>query len=117
MISPELKPGDFVVHVDHGIGAFEGLRQLKTDSAVGEFMLLRYADDAKLYVPLARMDLVQGYRAVEGVEPQLDKLGGTAWAARRAKVKKSLKDMADQLIRLYAERKVSGAHAFPPDTP
>ena len=114
----ELKPGDHVVHVDHGIGEFEGLRQLKTDSAVGEFMLLRYADDARLYVPLARMDLVQGYRAVEGVEPpQLDKLGGTAWETRRAKVKKSLKDMADQLIRLYAERKLSGAHAFPPDTP
>src|SRR5271155_4971127 len=67
---------------------------------------------------MARMDLVQGYRAVEGVEPpQLDKLGGTAWESRRAKVKKSLKDMADQLIRLYAERKLSGAHAFPPDTP
>jgi transcription-repair coupling factor (superfamily II helicase) len=113
----ELKPGDHVVHVDHGIGEFEGLRQLKTDSAVGEFMLLRYADDARLYVPLARMDLVQAYRAVEGVEPQLDKLGGTAWAARRTKVKKSLQDMADQLIRLYAERKVTGAHAFPPDTP
>jgi transcription-repair coupling factor (superfamily II helicase) len=114
----ELKPGDHVVHVDHGIGEFEGLRQLKTDSAVGEFMLLRYADDARLYVPLARMDLVQAYRAVEGVEPpQLDKLGGTAWETRRAKVKKSLKDMADQLIRLYAERKLSGAHAFPPDTP
>jgi len=70
----ELKPGDHVVHVDHGIGEFEGLRQLKTDSAVGEFMLLRYADDARLYVPLARMDLVQAYRAVEGVEVQLDKL-------------------------------------------
>lgn len=113
----ELKPGDYVVHVDHGIGEFEGLRQLKTDSAIGEFMLLRYADDARLYVPLARMDLVQGYRAIEGVTPQLDKLGGTAWATRRAKVKKSLTDMADQLIRLYASRKLTGAHAFPPDTP
>jgi transcription-repair coupling factor (superfamily II helicase) len=113
----ELKPGDYVVHVDHGIGQFEGLRQLQTESAIGEFMLLRYADDARLYVPLARMDLVQGYRAIEGVEPQLDRLGGTAWATRRARVKKSLTEMADQLIRLYAERKVTGAHAFPPDTP
>jgi transcription-repair coupling factor (superfamily II helicase) len=113
----ELKPGDYVVHVDHGIGQFEGLRQLQTESAIGEFMLLRYADDARLYVPLARMDLVQGYRAIEGAEPQLDRLGGTAWETRRARVKKSLADMADQLIRLYAERKVTGAHAFPPDTP
>ncbi|HLW98383.1 MAG TPA: transcription-repair coupling factor [Candidatus Acidoferrales bacterium] len=113
----ELKAGDYVVHVDHGIGQFEGLRQLATDSATGEFMLLRYADDAKLYVPLARMDLVQSYRAMEGTAPTLDKLGGTGWTARRAKVKKSLKEMADKLIRLYASRKLSGAHAFPPDTP
>ena len=113
----ELKPGDYVVHVDHGIGQFEGIRQLGSDSAHGEFMLLRYADDAKLYVPLARMDLVQSYRAMEGMEPQLDKLGGTAWATRKARVKKSLAEMADQLLRIYATRKMTGAHAFPPDTP
>jgi len=112
----ELRPGDYVVHVDHGIGQFEGLRQLETESAIGEFMLLRYADEARLYVPLARMDLVQGYRAMEGVEPQLDRLGGTAWQTRRARVKKSLADMAEQLLKLYAQRKLTGAHAFPPDT-
>jgi transcription-repair coupling factor (superfamily II helicase) len=113
----ELKPGDYVVHVDHGIGQFEGLKQLKTDTAIGEFMLLRYADDARLYVPLSRMDLVQSYRAMEGDPPQLDKLGGTGWVTRKARVKKSLVEMADQLLKLYAARKVSGAHAFPPDTP
>ncbi len=113
----ELKPGDFVVHVDHGIGQFEGLKQLRTNTATGEFMLLRYAEDARLYVPLSRMDLVQGYRAMEGDPPSLDKLGGTAWATRKARVKKSLVEMADQLLKLYAARKVSGAHAFPPDTP
>jgi transcription-repair coupling factor (superfamily II helicase) len=113
----ELKPGDYVVHVDHGIGQFDGLRQLESDSARGEFMLLRYADDAKLYVPLARMDLVQSFRAMEGTEPQLDRLGGTGWATRKARVKKSLAEMADQLLRIYATRKMTGAHAFPPDTP
>ena len=113
----ELKPGDYVVHVDHGIGQFDGLRQLESEGAQGEFMLLRYADDARLYVPLARMDLVQSYRAVEGAAPQLDKLGGTGWATRKARVKKSLAEMADQLLRLYAERKLTGAHAFPADTP
>jgi transcription-repair coupling factor (superfamily II helicase) len=113
----ELKPGDYVVHVDHGIGQFDGLRQLESEGAQGEFMLLHYAGEAKLYVPLARMDLVQSYRAVEGVEPQLDKLGGTGWATRKARVKKSLAEMADQLLRLYAERKLTGAHAFPGDTP
>jgi transcription-repair coupling factor (superfamily II helicase) len=106
-----------VVHVDHGIGQFDGLRQLESEGAQGEFMLLHYAGEAKLYVPLARMDLVQSYRAVEGVEPQLDKLGGTGWATRKARVKKSLAEMADQLLRLYAERKLTGAHAFPDDTP
>ncbi len=113
----ELKPGDYVVHVDHGIGKFEGLRQLQADGQSGEFMLLFYADDARLYVPLSRMDLVQGYHALEGIHPQLDKLGGPGWATRKARVKKSLTEMADQLVRLYASRKVTGAHAFPPDSP
>ncbi len=75
----ELKPGDFVVHVDHGIGQFDGLRQIESDGRSGEFMLLKYADEARLYVPLERMDLVQNYRIVEGDHPPLDKLGGTAW--------------------------------------
>ncbi|HEV3219728.1 MAG TPA: transcription-repair coupling factor [Candidatus Acidoferrales bacterium] len=112
----ELKPGDYVVHVDHGIGKFEGLRQLQAEGGSGEFMLLLYADDARLYVPVARMDLIQGYRALEGVHPQLDKLGGPGWATRKARVKKSLTEMADQLVRLYASRKLTGAHAFPADS-
>ena len=78
-------------------------------------MLLRYADDARLYVPLERMDLVQSYRVVEGTEPTLDKLGGTAWATRKTRVRKSLEDMADQLLALYAERKTAEGFAFSPD--
>ena len=85
----ELKPGDFVVHVDHGIGQFDGLRQIESDGRRGEFMLLKYADDARLYVPLERMDLVQSYRVVEGDHPPLDKLGGTAWNTRKTRVRKS----------------------------
>jgi transcription-repair coupling factor (superfamily II helicase) len=112
----ELKPGDFVVHVDHGIGQFDGLRQLQTDGNRGEFMLLRYADDARLYVPLERLDLVQSFRAVEGTKPALDKLGGTAWVARKARVRKSLEDMAEQLLKLYAQRKAAPGFAFSPDT-
>ena len=112
----ELKSGDYVVHVDHGIGQFLGLRQLESDGARGEFMLLAYAEEARLYVPLERLDLVQSYRAVEGAKPQLDSLGGTAWVARKARVKKSLADMADQLLRLYAERKTVGGFAFSADT-
>ncbi len=108
---------DFVVHVDHGIGQFEGLRQLETDGARGEFMLLRYAEEARLYVPLERLDLVQSYRSLEGAKPQLDRLGGTAWVARKAKVRRSLADMADQLLQLYAERKTVGGYAFSADAP
>src|SRR5215472_15451792 len=111
----ELKPGDFVVHVDHGIGQFEGLRQIESDGHRGEFMLLRYAEDARLYVPLERMDLVQSYRVLEGAHPPLDKLGGTAWNTRKTRVRKSLEDMADQLLALYAQRKTTPGFAFSPD--
>ena len=111
----ELKPGDFIVHVDHGIGQFEGLRQIESDGHRGEFMLLRYADDARLYVPLERMDLVQSYRVVEGAHPALDKLGGTGWNTRKTRVRKSLEDMAEQLLTLYAARKTAQGFAFSPD--
>ncbi|HSC46406.1 MAG TPA: transcription-repair coupling factor [Candidatus Acidoferrum sp.] len=111
----DLKPGDFVVHVDHGIGQFEGLRQIESDGRRGEFMLLRYAEEARLYVPLERMDLVQSYRVVEGAPPPLDKLGGTGWNTRKAKVRKSLEDMAEQLLQLYAARKTAEGFAFSAD--
>ena len=111
----ELKPGDFVVHVDHGIGQFEGLRQIESDGHRGEFMLLRYAEDARLYVPLERMDLVQSYRVLEGAHPALDKLGGTGWNTRKTRVRKSLEDMAEQLLALYAQRKTTPGFAFSPD--
>jgi transcription-repair coupling factor (superfamily II helicase) len=111
----ELKPGDFVVHVDHGIGQFEGLRQIESDGRSGEFMLLKYAEDARLYVPLERMDLVQSYRVIEGAHPPLDKLGGTAWNTRKTRARKSVEDMADQLLALYAQRKTAEGFAFSPD--
>ena len=77
----DLKPGDYVVHVDHGIGQFEGLRQVGVEGATGEFMLLRYAGDARLYVPLARLDLVQKYQSLGGVEAD----ARPAWARRSGK--------------------------------
>jgi len=112
----DLKPGDYVVHVDHGIGQFDGLRQVVVEGAAGEFMLLHYAGDAKLYVPLARLDLIQKYQSLGGVEPALDRLGATVWEARKARVRKSVSDMADQLLALYAERKTTAGHSFPKDT-
>jgi transcription-repair coupling factor (superfamily II helicase) len=112
----DLKPGDYVVHVDHGIGQFEGLRQVSVEGASGEFMLLKYAADAKLYVPLARLDLIQKYNALGDAAPTLDRLGTGTWEARKSRVRKSVSDMAEQLLALYAERKMTPAHAFPPDS-
>ncbi len=112
----DLKPGDYVVHVDHGIGQFEGLRQVAVEGAAGDFMLLRYAGDARLYVPLARLDLVQKFQSLGGAEPTLDRLGTTVWEARKTRVRKSVTDMAEKLLALYAERKTAPGHAFPADT-
>ncbi|MFZ0414184.1 MAG: transcription-repair coupling factor, partial [Candidatus Acidiferrales bacterium] len=113
----ELKPGDFVVHVDHGIGRFQGLRQVNVDGVSGEFLQLEYAEDAKLYVPLTRLDLIQKYQSLGGAEPRLDRLGAQAWEARKSRVKKSVTDMAQRLLKLYAERKAVQGHAYPADTP
>ena len=112
----DLKPGDFVVHVDHGIGQFDGLRHVSVEGADGDFMLLCYADDARLYVPLARLDLVQKYQSLGGAKPSLDRLGAGIWEARKTRVRKSVNDMADQLLALYAERKTTPGHVFSADS-
>jgi transcription-repair coupling factor (superfamily II helicase) len=112
----DLQAGDYVVHVDHGIGQFDGLKLIPTDSTTTECMQLRYADQARLYVPLARMDLVQKYRSLEGARPALDRLGGTAWVARKQRVRKSVSDLADKLLKLYADRKSGDGYSFPADT-
>ncbi len=113
----DLKVGDFVVHVDHGIARFGGLQILDLGPRSGEFMLLYYAEDAKLYVPVERMDLVQRYSSAEGHQPTLDRLGGLGWQKTKAKAKRAMRDMADELLRLYAERKLVGGYAFAADTP
>jgi transcription-repair coupling factor (superfamily II helicase) len=113
----DLKVGDFVVHVDHGIGRFGGLQTLDLGARSGEFMLLFYAEESKLYVPVERMDLVQRYSSAEGHQPTLDRLGGLGWQKTKAKAKRAMRDMADELLRLYAERKLVGGYAFAADTP
>lgn len=114
----DLKVGDYVVHVDHGIGLYQGLRQLEVDGTPRDFMFLTYQEDAKLYVPLERLDLVEKYRAGgEGAKPQLDRLGGATWQRTKTRVKRALHDMAQDLLRLYAERKMRGGLAASTDTP
>jgi transcription-repair coupling factor (superfamily II helicase) len=114
----DLKAGDYVVHMDHGIGLYHGLRQLAVEGSARDFMLLTYQDDARLYVPLERLDLVEKYRAGgDGAKPHLDRLGGLTWARTKTRVKRALRDMAEELLRLYAERKMRGGVAYSPDTP
>ena len=113
----DLKIGDLVVHVDNGIGRFVGLKKLSTGRPgedAQEFMELRYADEDKLFVPLERLDLVQKYTG--GASPVLDKLGGTSWEKSKARVKKAMRDMAEELLKLYAARKAVVGHAFSPDS-
>ena len=113
----DLKSGDYVVHVDHGIGRFDSLQTIEAGGMAREFMLLIYADDAKLFVPVERMDLVSRYSSGEATSPTLDRLGGLGWQKTKAKAKRAMRDMADELLRLYAERKLVPGYAFSSDTP
>jgi len=112
----DLKPGDYVVHVEHGVGRFVGLREIGQGELRGDFMLLEYAGDAKLYVPLTRMDLVQKFRGAGESAPPLDRLGGATWARTKSRVKAKMRDMADELLKLYAERKMAEGFSFSPDS-
>ncbi|HEY2498467.1 MAG TPA: transcription-repair coupling factor [Candidatus Angelobacter sp.] len=112
----DLAIGDFVVHVEHGIAMYQGLKEIQQNEITGEYMILEFAEAAKLYVPLTRLDLIQKYRSSEGVHPPLSRLGGTAWAKTKARVKKAMADMADELLKLYAARKAAQGHSFPQDT-
>jgi transcription-repair coupling factor (superfamily II helicase) len=117
----DLAAGDFVVHVEHGIARYDGLRVIdeKTNGSDGsqlELMILTFAEDAKLYVPLTRLDLIQKYRSTEaGPAPQLNRLGNPAWSKTKARVKKAMEDMAEELLKLYAQRKAALGTAFSPD--
>jgi transcription-repair coupling factor (superfamily II helicase) len=113
----DLAVGDYVVHVEHGIAQYQGLRVLEQpDQPPLELMILNFADDAKLYVPLTRLDLIQKYRSTDtGPAPQLNKLGNQAWAKTKARVKKAMQDMAEELLKLYAQRAAAVGTAFSPD--
>ena len=109
----DLTIGDYVVHVEHGIGRYVGLKEIEQDGLTVEFMVLEFAEGARLYVPLTRLDLIQKYRSTDaGPTPVLNKLGSQQWTKTRARVKKAMADMADELLKLYAERQAAKGHAF-----
>jgi transcription-repair coupling factor (superfamily II helicase) len=114
----DLKPGDRVVHLDHGIGQFEGFGSLVVGGEEQEVIQLRYADGGRLNVSLERADLIQRYVTPEGAVPApLDKLGGASWAKVKRRAKKAIRDMAEELLKLYAQRKLEKGHSFAKDGP
>jgi transcription-repair coupling factor (superfamily II helicase) len=111
----ELKIGDYVVHVNHGIGKYLGIETLMINGIHKDYLHIRYQGTDKLYVPVEQIELVQKYVGSEGKEPKIYKLGGTDWKRVKKKVQSSVQDIADDLIKLYAEREAAVGFAFSPD--
>ncbi len=113
----DLKSGDFVVHINHGIGIFRGTERMSAGGVERDFVLIEYADGDKLYVSLDQITMIQRYTGLEGKAPRIDSLGGkSAWNRIREKVQKSVEELARDLIQIYAKRRSMKGHQFPPDT-
>ncbi len=112
----ELKIGDYVVHVNHGIGKYLGVETLEINGVHKDYLKIKYKGNDQLFVPIDQIHLVQKYVSAEGKEPKIYKLGGTEWKRVKKKVESSVQDIADDLIKLYAERQARPGFAFSPDT-
>lgn len=112
----ELKPGDYVVHVNHGIGVYKGIKQLEIQNHIKDYLELSYDGDDKLYVPVEQLDLVQKYIGSEGKAPKINKLGSDQWTKAKNKVKKSIQEIAEDLVKLYAVRSTVKGMQFSKDT-
>ncbi|MHB9096713.1 MAG: transcription-repair coupling factor [Syntrophales bacterium] len=108
----ELSEGDFVVHTEHGIGRYQGLQKLTVGGIVNDFLLIGYQDQDRLYLPVDRLDQIQRYIGPDGFAPKIDKLGGTSWETVKERVKRSVREMAEELVSIYAAREVMGRDAF-----
>lgn len=113
----ELKVGDYVVHANHGIGVYRGIKQLELESIKKDYLELSYNSGDKLYVPVEQLDLVQKYIGSEGKAPKINKLGGQEWLKAKTKVKNSITEVAHELVKLYAIRATLKGHSFSKDTP
>lgn len=113
----DLKPGDYVVHVTHGIGKFLGIKTLEIQGQHKDYLNVQYAGDDTLYVPVDQLNLIQKYVGIEGQAPKLSKMGGSDWNRTKDKVRASVREMAEELIKLYALREARPGFAFGPDTP
>lgn len=113
----DLKAGDYVVHVNHGIGRYLGVITLDIGGKQKDYLQLQYAGEDKLYVPTDQVGMLQKYLGAEADHPKLSRLGGTEWAKAKARVREAVKDMAKELLELYASRQTVQGHAFPKDAP
>jgi transcription-repair coupling factor (superfamily II helicase) len=113
----DLEIGDLVVHEDHGIGRYLGLRTMSVGDRDGDFLLLEYAEGGRLYVPVERLDLVSKYLGGDTDTARLDRMGGASWQRVKESVRAALREMAEGLLKLYAQRAVAEGHAFAGDTP
>jgi transcription-repair coupling factor (superfamily II helicase) len=113
----DISAGDYVVHDDHGIGVFEGLKRESAEGFQADMMVIRYDSDARLYLPIYSIGLVRKYRADEGILPKLDKMGGKTWQKIRRRVKERVRDIAEKLVKHYAGREVIKGFAASPDGP
>lgn len=111
----DLSIGDYVVHVDYGIGKFRGFKKIEVKNTEQEVVVLQYKDDSTLYVNVTSLHKLQKYSGKEGTAPRITKLGSGAWARKKAQTKKKVKDIARELIQLHAKRKAETAHDFSPD--
>ncbi|HEY1256923.1 MAG TPA: transcription-repair coupling factor [Terracidiphilus sp.] len=112
----DLTVGDYVVHIEHGIAQYQGLREITQDGLSVEFMILEFAEQAKLYVPLTRLDLIQKYRSTDtGPAPVLNRLGSQQWTKTKARVRKAMQEMTGELVKLYAERTTAQGTSFSKD--
>ncbi|MBR5402241.1 MAG: transcription-repair coupling factor [Treponema sp.] len=112
----ELNPGDYVVHVNWGIGLFHGIERVKSLGNERDYIKLEYADEEIAFVPIEQVNLVQRYIGNEGEKPRLDRIGSKSWENRKSKVQKAVEDLAQKLIDLYSRRKASVGYAFPKET-
>jgi transcription-repair coupling factor (superfamily II helicase) len=112
----ELSPGDYVVHVNYGIGRFKGIQRIKSGGNERDYIHLEYAEQEFIYIPIEQVNLIQRYIGSQGNVPRLDKMGGKSWETRKNKVRKSVEDIARNLIDLYSRRKKIQGFAYPKDT-
>ena len=112
----DLKKGDYLVHVDYGIGLYLGTKEIKTGMGGGEFLNIQYADDEKLYLPMEGLGFVQKYVGGSEAPPPLSKMGGIAWKRQKKKVKEAIQEMAGDLLKLYASRELAKGHAYSSNT-